>query len=152
MSQTPVDGHYNDDINSFYVEDVCGESDSAYRFAYASILDQQQAFDATKAAYSRAIDHLSELKGHSEEQIRLFLIRSIWQDIQDQHYKPANSPSSPLGQKLGKLPLLARAVLFAVDVCGCTTEEAKAAFNCDDEKLRSLLVESRKFLVKEWGV
>lgn len=152
MSQPPVEGTYSEDVNAFYVEEVCGQSDHAYRFAFASILDRKQAFEATKAAYAGAVDHLGELHLQSAEQIRLFLIRKIWQDIQDKHFSPTSKPESQLGQKLAKLPLLARAVFFAVDVCGCTVEEVKSALTCDDESVRHALAESRKFLVEEWGV
>ncbi len=150
MGQTPPVQTYNEEVNTFYIEDVCGEADGLFRFAYAVLLDQDAAFAAVRAAYRRALDQLTELSQKPIEDVRRFLIASVWQDVEDKHFRPSSTPTSPLGQKLGKLGLMSRAALFAIDICGCSVPEAQVALKRSEDELRKVLAEGRKFLVQQW--
>jgi len=136
---------YNEELVTAYIERVHSEADRIYRFAFAVVLNADQAFSCVEKTFMHATSSLQELLGKSTEDIRLSLLEGCWQHLEKMQVAPNNKAS--LEKVLSTLSLKQRAILVAVDVLGVTLGQAMQIFTLPEADVLCDLAKARKTVI-----
>lgn len=136
-------GKFSESQAEFFIEEVCDLGDHVYRFAYALTLDPADAIKMVEHSFEVASNNITQLMKLTPEAMRVYLLNECWRQHRP---KPAQTQGkvSDLVSLIRMMEPNVRAAVAAVDICGCTVDEAKSFLKFDDQQMRSFLAAGRR--------
>lgn len=141
---------YQQDVSSFYTDDICPEAETVYRFLLSIGFKEAKAQQYLVGIFAKIAGDVSPFKKahHNADAIRSQVLAFVWEDISQSGFKQSQSPA-PLEKLLAPLSVAERAVLVLADGLGCSLAAVEEIVNAPRDQILAALVAGRKAIVPE---
>ena len=130
---------------SYYLDTICSNSDQAYRFAYACVLEKQEAVLTLEKAYQDLLENPST----PDHQEIIPIVARVWDVVdKDKDHKANNDDHKVFKNLFGNMQLEQRAVLTLIDYFGLETKVAARVLSKNLNEIKILICDARKIFIE----
>ena len=131
---------------SYYLNTLCPLADKVFQFSLVCLLDREQAIIMTKNIYQNVVENLpTPGDGYTD---LISLIHMGWKIVDRSEELTAKKGEHKIFlEAFGKMKIVNRAVLVAVDFLGFDEEQAAYALEMNEVDLCKSLAMARKILI-----
>ena len=133
-----------EEINSFYLEEVCSRADDIFRLAFFLTLDPKSAHDCVNTAFENIAKELPN-ESIKDENVALKLADACFTAIGNLS-ESTTAQDSTLSKKLSNLDLDCRLSIAFIDLLGLSKNDAISILKWDEGRLNETLAKGRKAL------
>jgi hypothetical protein len=131
---------------SYYLNTLCPLADKVFQFSFVCLLDREEATSMTKNIYQNVVENLpTPGDGYTD---LISLIHIGWKFVDRSEEITAKKGEHKIfHEAFGKMRIVNRAVLVAVDFLGLDEEQAAYALDMSEVDLCKSLATARKILI-----
>lgn len=136
---------YQQDVSSFYADEICPEAETVYRFLLATGFKEAKAQQYLIKAFGKIAADVSPFsksrESRGQEDVRSQVLAFVWEDVGTSGFK--QSPPA-LEKQLSALSVAERATLVLVDGLGFSLTAVEDVLSAPRDQLIKALVAGRK--------
>lgn len=134
---------YQQDVSSFYTDEICPEAETVYRFLLSIGFKEAKAQQYLLKVFGKIAGDVSPFQKGSADAVRTQVLAFVWEDISHSGFKQSQSPAT-IEKQLAPLGVAERAVLVLTDGLGFSLAAVEEILNAPKDQVTAALVAGRR--------